>query len=89
MQLHHEMECPAYPAVSERCNKDGIPRAKVKDFFHLLENFCETMGRPQLDCRAGFILELDFAGFPQFEKKKFRIKFSWRVKWGAQNCAQE
>ena len=29
MQLHHEKECPAYPVVCEKCNKDGIPRAKV------------------------------------------------------------
>ena len=30
MQLHHEKECPAYPVVCEKCNKDGIPRSKVR-----------------------------------------------------------
>ena len=30
MQLHHEEECPAYPVVCEKCNKYGIPRAKVR-----------------------------------------------------------
>ena len=30
LQLHQERECPAYPVVCEKCNKDGIPRAKVQ-----------------------------------------------------------
>ena len=30
IQLHQEKECPAYPVVCEKCNKDGIPRAKVQ-----------------------------------------------------------
>ena len=39
MQLHQEMECPVYPVVCDKCNKDGIPRAKVsgpeiKGFTH-------------------------------------------------------
>ena len=30
LQLHQEGECPAYPVVCEKCNKDVIPRAKVQ-----------------------------------------------------------
>lgn len=30
VQLHEEKECPAYPVVCEKCNKEGIPRAKVQ-----------------------------------------------------------
>ena len=30
LQVHHEGECPAYPVVCDKCNKDGIPRAKVQ-----------------------------------------------------------
>ena len=30
LQVHHEQECPAYPVVCDKCNKDGIPRAKVQ-----------------------------------------------------------
>lgn len=30
LQVHHEEECPAYPVVCDKCNKDGIPRAKVQ-----------------------------------------------------------
>ena len=29
LQHHHETDCPAYPVVCQKCNKDGIPRAKV------------------------------------------------------------
>lgn len=29
-KLHHEAECPEYPVVCEKCNRDSIPRAKVK-----------------------------------------------------------
>lgn len=31
LQLHQERECPAYPVVCEKCSKDGIARAKVKE----------------------------------------------------------
>ena len=43
LQVHHEEECPAYPVVCDKCNKDGIPRAKVQlvymffFFFQLVE----------------------------------------------------
>ena len=30
LQVHHEKECPAYPVVCDKCNEDGIPRAKVQ-----------------------------------------------------------
>ena len=30
LQVHHEKECTAYPVVCDKCNKDGIPRAKVQ-----------------------------------------------------------
>ena len=30
LKLHQENECPAYPVVSDKCSKEGIPRGKVR-----------------------------------------------------------
>ena len=29
LQQHQENECPAYPVLCDKCNKEGIPRGKV------------------------------------------------------------
>ena len=29
IQVHHDKECPSYPVLCNKCNKDEIPRAKV------------------------------------------------------------
>jgi len=41
MKLHHEKECPAYPVICEKCNKDGIPRAKLLEHQDSLVGDCD------------------------------------------------
>jgi len=39
IQVHHDKECPAYPVVCKKCNKDEIPRAKVIILIHCEQSF--------------------------------------------------
>lgn len=29
--MHHENECPGYPVLCDKCNREDIPRGRVKD----------------------------------------------------------
>jgi len=60
MKLHHEKECPAYPVICEKCNKDGIPRAKLLEHQDPVIGDCDGVQGPcpfsQIGCSKTEVL---------------------------------
>ncbi|XP_027059293.1 TNF receptor-associated factor 3-like [Pocillopora damicornis] len=56
MKHHHETDCPAYPVVCQKCNKDGIPRAKLLQHQDPIMGDCDSVQGPcpfsQIGCSA-------------------------------------
>ncbi|PFX18339.1 TNF receptor-associated factor 2 [Stylophora pistillata] len=46
LEQHQDTECPAYPVMCEKCNKDGILRGKLKDHQNPILGDCEAVQGP-------------------------------------------
>ncbi|CAH3041518.1 unnamed protein product [Porites lobata] len=60
MKVHHDKECPAYPVLCRKCNKDEIPRAKLSDHQDPLVGDCDAVQGPcpfaQIGCAKTEVL---------------------------------
>ncbi|XP_022802106.1 TNF receptor-associated factor 2-like [Stylophora pistillata] len=76
MKQHQDTECPAYPVMCEKCNKDGILRGKLKDHQNPILGDCEAVQGPcpfsQIGCPKTDVLS-------QKEKKQHLEKASGTV----------